>query len=91
MAADAPYPALFLSHGGGPSFFLPDEGMMRGLGKGSRADRFLRSVAREHLPAPPKAIVVVSAHWESAPHVQVRRAPRPLRSPRGPHFPAARR
>lgn len=54
-------PVVFLPHGGGPWPFVK-------LGFGDQAEldelaAYLRSVAR--LPAsPPKAIVVVSAHWE---------------------------
>lgn len=55
-------PTLFIPHGGGPCFF------MEGLGpKGCwdpMAD-YLRSIPRA-LPAPPRAILIVSGHWEAA-------------------------
>ncbi len=50
---DGPMPALYLSHGAPPLF--DDAGWMRDLG--AWADR---------LPTP-RAILIVSAHWESAP------------------------
>lgn len=53
-------PALFLPHGGGPCFFMdwdpPD--FWNHLGDGLRALPGL-------LPAPPRALLVVSAHWET--------------------------
>lgn len=52
--ADGPLPSLYLSHGGGPLPFEDDQWLSP-----------LRTWARK-LPKP-KAILVVSAHWESAP------------------------
>ncbi|MGY1722626.1 dioxygenase family protein [Blastococcus sp. SYSU DS0533] len=51
---DGPLPSLYLSHGGGPMPFASDEwlGPLHG---------WARSLPK------PKAILVVSAHWESAP------------------------
>jgi len=53
--ADGPMPALYLSHGGGPMPFQDDAGWLEPLNGWARA-----------LPKP-RAILVVSAHWESAP------------------------
>jgi aromatic ring-opening dioxygenase catalytic subunit (LigB family) len=56
-------PVVFLPHGGGPWPFVD-------LGIGSKAEQaelatYLRSVA--HVPkSPPKALLVISAHWEEA-------------------------
>ena len=64
-------PALFLSHGGGPSFLFdhPAGSMMAEMGRSSRAASFLRNL-REHpslAPCwPPAAMLVISAHWEEA-------------------------
>lgn len=52
------YPALFVNHGGGP---LPLLGRQEGIAS------HLKEVVQKVLPTPPKAIVVVSAHWESDP------------------------
>lgn len=56
-------PTLFLPHGGGPCFFLNDKGpvpeMWRPMGD------FLARVIDE-LPKRPRAILVVSGHWEEA-------------------------
>ena len=53
-------PALFIPHGGGPCFFMPDP-----LGHWVGMEAFLRSLPGR-LPEPPAAIVVVSAHWETS-------------------------
>ena len=67
-------PALFLPHGGGPCFWIdgpPPFG--RQSWEGLRA--YLAGVV-ERLPAPPKAFLVVTAHWEeAAPTVSVNPAP----------------
>ena len=52
-------PALFIPHGGGPCFFMPDP---RGTWTGMEA--YLRGLAAS-LPEPPRAILVVSGHWEA--------------------------
>ncbi|MET0366104.1 MAG: class III extradiol ring-cleavage dioxygenase [Sphingobium sp.] len=52
-------PALYLPHGGGPCFFMPDpNGTWTGM------EAFLRGVA-ETLPQRPRAILIVSGHWET--------------------------
>jgi len=58
VAATLRQPALFIPHGGGPCFFMPDpRGVWRGM------ESYLKSLAAS-LPAKPKAILVVSGHWE---------------------------
>ena len=53
-------PTLFIPHGGGPCFFMPDpKGNWTGMGA------FLRSLPGR-LPEPPTAILLVSAHWETS-------------------------
>jgi 4,5-DOPA dioxygenase extradiol len=53
------YPALFVNHGGGP---LPL------LGQQPKIVQHLQNTVQNHLPKePPKAIVVISAHWEANP------------------------
>ncbi|ODU56923.1 MAG: dioxygenase [Comamonadaceae bacterium SCN 68-20] len=53
-------PAIFIPHGGGPCFFMdwnpPDTW--------DRLRAFLERLPQE-LPEPPKALLVVSAHWEA--------------------------
>jgi aromatic ring-opening dioxygenase catalytic subunit (LigB family) len=56
---DGKQPALFIPHGGGPCFFMDDP---RGIWRGMEA--YLRSIAAT-LPARPRAILVVSGHWET--------------------------
>lgn len=52
-------PSYFIPHGGGPCFFMDDpNGTWRGM-----AD-FLRTI-RHDLPERPRAIIVVSGHWET--------------------------
>lgn len=51
-------PSLFIPHGGGLCFFMPNpKGNWTGMGA------FLRSLP-DRLAEPPAAILVVSAHWE---------------------------
>jgi aromatic ring-opening dioxygenase catalytic subunit (LigB family) len=54
-------PAIFLPHGGGPCFFM--DWSWGPVDTWNATQRFLEGLAST-LPAPPKAIVVVSAHWE---------------------------
>jgi len=52
-------PTFFIPHGGGHCFFMDDpQGVWTGMAG------FLRSL-RDHLPEAPKAILVVSGHWET--------------------------
>jgi len=52
-------PALFIAHGGGPCFFMPDpQQLWTGLGN------YLRAIPAM-LPERPKALLVVTAHWET--------------------------
>lgn len=58
-------PVLFLSHGGGPCFFMESaNGPFKDIDKNSVAASFYKSLFAEYLPSKPVAIVVVSAHWE---------------------------
>ena len=57
-------PTLFLSHGGGPCFFLTG-GAFAELDSTSPAAAFFRGLEPAlALPSRPAALVVVSAHWE---------------------------
>jgi aromatic ring-opening dioxygenase catalytic subunit (LigB family) len=51
-------PSLFIPHGGGPCFFMPDP---HGIWAGMEA--YLKALPST-LPEPPRAILVVSGHWE---------------------------
>ncbi|HZV19168.1 MAG TPA: class III extradiol ring-cleavage dioxygenase [Sphingobium sp.] len=54
-----PLPSLFIPHGGGPCFFMPDpHGVWTGM------EAYLRGLATT-LPERPRAILLVSGHWES--------------------------
>lgn len=59
-------PILFLSHGGGPCFFLDgrDVPMFAGMDKHSKGADFFRGVSAQFGDRKPKAIVIISAHWE---------------------------
>lgn len=51
-------PALYIPHGGGPCFFMPDpHGVWRGM------EGYLKGIAAS-LPERPKAVLVISGHWE---------------------------
>jgi 4,5-DOPA dioxygenase extradiol len=53
------FPSVFVNHGGGP---LPL------LGRQPELVHNMKEIVAKHLPkTPPKAIVVLSAHWESDP------------------------
>jgi len=52
-------PSLFIPHGGGPCFFMPDpHGVWRDM------EAYLRALPA-HLPARPKALLLISGHWET--------------------------
>lgn len=62
-AAAATQPTLFIPHGGGPCFFM-DWSLMGGpADTWNKTAEWLRSLAQS-LPERPKAILVVSGHWE---------------------------
>jgi aromatic ring-opening dioxygenase catalytic subunit (LigB family) len=57
--ANRAQPGLFIPHGGGPCFFMPDPNhWWTGMAA------FLRGIV-DTLPEKPKAIIVVSGHWET--------------------------
>jgi aromatic ring-opening dioxygenase catalytic subunit (LigB family) len=55
----ATQPALYIPHGGGPCFFMPDP-----QGIWSKMGAYLRGLAAS-LPERPRAILLVSGHWET--------------------------
>lgn len=55
------FPTLFIPHGGGPCFFMEDpQGLWTNMGA------YLRGIG-DSLGARPKAVLVISGHWESEP------------------------
>ena len=72
-AASSRQPTLYLPHGGGPCFFMtwspPDEWDLMA--------EWLRSIATT-LPSRPRALVVISAHWEAGPVTVLTGAAPPL-------------
>ena len=52
-------PSLFIPHGGGPCFFMEDP-----AGSWTGMAAFLRTLA-DRLPERPRAVLVVSGHWET--------------------------
>ncbi|SPE26608.1 conserved hypothetical protein [Candidatus Sulfotelmatomonas gaucii] len=56
-------PALFLPHGGGPCFFM--DWTWGPADTWHATQRFLEGISAT-LPAPPKALLVISGHWEGA-------------------------
>jgi aromatic ring-opening dioxygenase catalytic subunit (LigB family) len=59
MTASPVQPSLFIPHGGGPCFFMPDpDGVWRGM------ETYLRGLA-DRLPARPKALLIISGQWET--------------------------
>lgn len=68
MATAEELPVLFISHGGGPSFYMEGNEMMAEMGPASKAAHFFRTL-REHKAVAPwwprvTSLLVVSAHWE---------------------------
>ena len=59
--AFARQPALFLPHGGGPCFFM--DWTWGPADTWHATQHFLEGIAAS-LPAPPKALLVISGHWE---------------------------
>lgn len=59
-------PVVFVSHGGGPSFFMESSPGDRfsDISAGSEAMKSLQRLPKQLGAEKPKAIVVVSAHWE---------------------------
>lgn len=66
-------PAIFIPHGGGPCFFM--DWTWGPADTWQATQRFLESLAAT-LPAPPKALLVISGHWEE-PAFTVGAAPKP--------------
>ncbi|XP_033745023.1 4,5-DOPA dioxygenase extradiol-like [Pecten maximus] len=66
MSVSECQPAIFLSHGAGPSFYMDatTEPRVKGLDKDSTAANVLKSFVTDHSITTPKALVVFSAHWE---------------------------
>ena len=54
-------PAMYLPHGGGPSFFMTGERKHRY----QATEHFLREVPPSLLPEKPDAILIATAHWET--------------------------
>lgn len=75
VSAD-PYPSIFISHGGGPGFFIDQSDLpphFKEMGKGSAAhDWYLNFQKYLGLTKrPPKAIIVITAHWETSGKIHV--------------------
>ena len=75
MSDTAPLPVVFIPHGGGPCFFMD---WTWGPADTWHATRHLLEGLAATLPEPPKALLVVSGHWEepaftasAAPHPQL--------------------
>lgn len=68
-------PTLFIPHGGGPCFFMDWSLMGEPADTWDRTADWLRGLAAE-LPEKPKAIVVISGHWEE-PEFTVAAVPQP--------------
>ncbi|RMZ95931.1 dioxygenase [Brachionus plicatilis] len=72
-------PALFLSHGGGPCFFMDiNDSVFKEFDRNSDATRWYKQVAQQvkitsppssatdqYLWSKPKSILIISAHWET--------------------------
>ncbi len=73
MSANGRMPTLFIPHGGGPCFFMDPPPAQPHLWDAMAA--YLRGLAAD-LPEPPKALLIISGHWETArPTLNVAAAP----------------
>lgn len=54
----ATQPSLYIPHGGGPCFFMPDP-----QGLWTRMEAYLARLA-DSLPEKPRALLIISGHWE---------------------------
>jgi len=67
-------PVIFLTHGAGPMMFLesPGNSIMGEIDKHSAAAKWYRQLwSQLALSPPPKAILLISAHWESSRSVHI--------------------
>jgi len=65
-------PVVFVSHGGGPSFFMDGQGgRLQSIDMNSEAKKSLERLPKMLNAERPSAIVVVSGHWESTDEVLV--------------------
>ena len=75
MTATTRMPTLFIPHGGGPSFFMQKGDELGGPGVWDAQADHLRGLAAS-LGVKPKAVLVISAHWEERkPTVNVQTKP----------------
>lgn len=74
------FPSLFLSHGGGPCFFMETKGdsIFASIDKNSAAAAWYRQLATQlgfidgGKYGKPKSLIVISAHWESTDNENIR-------------------
>jgi len=78
QAASSRLPTVFLSHGGGPCFFLDAEedniSFIKGFDKKSDVAQWYRDLTQTLGlvgDRKPKALLVISAHWEEGPQVHI--------------------
>ena len=80
-------PCLYIAHGGGPCFFMPDDGSMFPPNTWTKMGAYLRNLGKQQqnssgsqglgLAQKPKAVLVVSAHWETRGEPTVNASPSP--------------
>eukprot|EP01125_Pyxidicula_operculata_P011422 TRINITY_DN3743_c0_g1_i2.p1 TRINITY_DN3743_c0_g1~~TRINITY_DN3743_c0_g1_i2.p1 ORF type:complete len:292 (-),score=62.29 TRINITY_DN3743_c0_g1_i2:1013-1888(-) len=61
-------PAFFISHGGGPCFFMDSTpgDVFYEMSRGSEPAKWYLNFAKKFVPRKPKAIILISAHWEES-------------------------
>jgi len=79
MAQSILQPAFFLSHGGGPCFFMDAGGQppLCYMDKHSTIAQWYRDFQKQFVPHKPAALVVFSAHWEEKSTVHITAKPNP--------------
>jgi len=68
------FPVVFVTHGAGPMMFLDSKpfAVLGGIDRNSPAAHWFRQLSKQlALPSVPKAILIVTAHWETSDAVHI--------------------
>jgi aromatic ring-opening dioxygenase catalytic subunit (LigB family) len=74
MSSSTEFPVVFVTHGAGPMMFLesPPRPVFGEIDKHSPAAHWFRQLSKQlSLPSKPKAILIITAHWETTDILQI--------------------
>uniref|UniRef100_A0A6B2LQA2 Extradiol ring-cleavage dioxygenase class III enzyme subunit B domain-containing protein n=1 Tax=Arcella intermedia TaxID=1963864 RepID=A0A6B2LQA2_9EUKA len=61
------HPVFYLSHGGGPCFFMEDSSYpISAFNKNSQVAKWYKDFEKNFVSRRPKSIIIISAHWEES-------------------------